>query len=64
MNYLERLTIEIESRKSQLKTLKLKNADYACKEIELEIQLLKKELHRYMDYETTKVHHIYIKNEN
>ena len=64
MNYLERLTIEIESRKSQLKTLKSRNADYACREVELEIEMLKKELHRYMNYESTKVHHIYIKNEN
>lgn len=64
MNYLERLTIEIESRKSQLKTLRLRNADYACREVELEIEMLKKELHRYMDYESTKIHHIYFKNEN
>ena len=64
MNYLERIAIEIESRKSQLKTLRTRNADFACREVENEIEMLKRELHRYMNYESTKVHHIYVKNEN
>lgn len=61
MNYLERLSIEIESRKSQLKTLQEMKADYACGEIAKEIDDLIKEYNRYTAYEASKVHHIYVK---
>ncbi len=64
MNYVERLALEIESRKTQLRTLQHKNATFACIEIEREIDLLKSELERYRDYETHKTHHIYAKKEN
>lgn len=64
MNYVDRLAIEIETRKSQLKALQERHADYACREIEHEINLLKNELNRYKSYEATKVHHIYSKSEN
>ena len=59
MNYFERLALEIETRKSQLYKLKQKNAFLACTEIEKEIELLNRELHRYQKYEDAKVHHIY-----
>lgn len=59
MNYLERLALEIESRTSQLKTLKQRNAEMACLEIEKEIECLKHELQRYQTYEAEKAHQIY-----
>jgi len=64
MNYVDRLAIEIETRKSQLKALRERNAEFACREIESEITLLKNELNRYKSYEAIKVHHIYSKSEN
>ncbi|MDH8678572.1 hypothetical protein QE109_10465 [Fusibacter bizertensis] len=64
MNYVERLALEIESRKTQLRTLRAKNATFACSEVEREIEMLKSELKRYREYETHKTHHIYAKNEN
>lgn len=63
MNYVERLALEIESRKSQLKTLRERKAEYACSEIEREIEQLKHELNRYRHYDAVKVHHIYAKKD-
>lgn len=64
MNYLERLALEIESRKSQLKTLRQRDAVLACLEIEKEIEQLSHELKRYQAYEAGKAHHFYQNQEN
>ena len=64
MNYLERLALELESRKSQLKTLRQKDAELACIEIEKEIEQLSLELKRYQAYEAGKAHHFHQKQEN
>lgn len=64
MNYFERLTAEITSKKNQLNTLREVGADYAADIIEEEIQRLNQELERYQTYEAVKLHHIYNRVDN
>ncbi len=64
MNYIERLTLELESLKTQRQTLSGLQAEYACREIESEIERLMRELKRYKTYEIGRIHHIYTKTDN
>jgi hypothetical protein len=64
VNYIERLTLELESLKSQRRTLNGLQAEYACREIEGEIERLTRELDRYKSYEIGRIHQIYTKSEN
>jgi len=64
LNYIERLSLELESLKSQRRTLSGLQAEYACREIDSEIERLKRELDRYKSYEVGRVHQIYSKTEN
>ncbi len=64
MNYIERLSLELESLKSQRRTLSGLQAEYACREIDSEIERLKHELDRYRSYEVGRIHQIYTKSEN
>ncbi len=64
MNYIERLTLELESLKSQRRTLSGLQAEYACREIESEIERLMHELNRYKSYEIGRTHQITTKSDN
>lgn len=64
MNYIERLSLELESLKSQRRTLSGLQAEYACREIESEIERLIREIDRYKTYEIGRIHQIYTKSEN
>ena len=64
MNYIERLSMELESLKSQRRTLSGLQAEYACREIEGEIERLIREIDRYKTYEIGRIHQIYTKSEN
>lgn len=64
VNYIERLSLELESLKSQRRTLSDLQAEYACREIDNEIERLNRELDRYKSYEIGRIHQIYTKSEN
>ena len=64
MNYIERLSLELESLKSQRRTLSGLQAEYACREIESEIERLIREIDRYKTYEIGRIHQIYTNSEN